>query len=88
LYTHILGIVGGFMHGLGAILSLLAGYRLTETISVSILRCHPLVVALWGVLKWNELAGARCGTGILFACMLIMFSIAATMFLVAGLMNQ
>lgn len=85
MWVHFLGVVGGVMHGVGTVLSLQAGDVLGNTISVSILRCHPLIVSLWGVTVWKELAGARRVAVGMFVCMLLMFIAAVALFLVAGL---
>lgn len=86
--THLYGILGGFMHGLGAVLSLEGGRVLGNAVSVSITRCQPLVCAIWGVLLWGELDNATHGTRCTFGCMLIMFAMAVLSFLLAGLSNQ
>ena len=86
--THFLGILGGFMHGLGTLLSLDAGKSLGNSVSISITRCQPLVCALWGVLLWGELQGARRGTLFYFVCMMMLFVAAVISFLFAGLSNS
>lgn len=86
--VHCFALLGGTMHGLGTVLSLESGRVLGNTISVSILRCHPLVVSLWGVFAWEELKGAKLAASLAFVCMLLMFVIAVMMFLCADLLNK
>lgn len=85
---HLCGLIGGFMHGLGTILSLSAGNVLGNSVSISITRCQPLVVALWGVFLWGELQGATRATWCYFVCMMLLFVAAVVSFLFAGLTNS
>ncbi|CAE7333126.1 UPS1 [Symbiodinium pilosum] len=84
-WNHFLGLSGGFAHGCGSLLSLQAGRVLGNAVAMSITRCQPLVCATWGVLIWGELQGAGTKTSCLFASMLLAFTAAVVLFLIAGL---
>lgn len=86
--VHFLGLLGGFAHGLGSVLSLDSGHVLGNAVSVSIARCQPLVCATWGLLLWGELEGARRGTMCAFAVMICLFAAAVAIFLVAGVADS
>ena len=82
-WQHVLGLSGGFAHGLGCLLSIQAGRILGNAMAMSITRCQPLVCATWGVLVWGELNGAGYKTNLIFAGMLLMFLLALIFFLLA-----
>ena len=83
-YQHCLGLMGGFAHGVGSLLSIQAGKFLGNAVAMSITRCQPLVCALWGVLVWGELSGAGRKTTWIFSGMLSMFVLALLFFLLAS----
>lgn len=87
-WTHFLGLLGGFAHGGGSLLSLKAGHVLGNAVAISVTRCQPLVCATWGVLLWDELKGARRQAVSSFVCMMVMFLVAVVCFLLAGLQNH
>ena len=83
-WQHLLGLSGGFAHGLGCLLSIQAGRILGNAVAMSITRCQPLVCATWGVLVWGELFGAGRKTIAIFSGMLFMFLVALVFFLLAS----
>jgi glucose uptake protein len=55
---HLLGIVGGFIWGLGGCFNLIAAGFVGVPIAYAIGQSAPMIAALWGVLVWREFAGA------------------------------
>jgi glucose uptake protein len=55
---HALGLLGGFIWGTGMVFNLVAANFTGVAISYAIGQSAPMVAALWGVLAWNEFAGA------------------------------
>src|SRR5258707_7184805 len=56
---HALGLLGGFIWGIGMVLNLVAASFTGVAISYAIGQSAPMVAALWGVLVWKEFAGAN-----------------------------
>jgi glucose uptake protein len=59
LSGHLLGLLGGFIWGIGTVFNLVAGNAMGFAISYAIGQSAPMVAALWGVLAWKEFAGAN-----------------------------
>lgn len=55
-WQHLLALLGGFTQGVGSLLALQAGEAIGNTISMSIIRCSPVVAAAWGAFLWGDLA--------------------------------
>jgi glucose uptake protein len=72
--THLTGILGGIIWGLGMSLSLIASGRAGFAISYGLGQGATMVAAFWGVFIWKEFRTAPAGTpkllGAMFACFL------------------
>ena len=55
---HLLGLLGGFIWGVGMVFNLVAANFTGVAISYAIGQSAPMVAALWGVFVWKEFAGA------------------------------
>jgi glucose uptake protein len=55
---HILGLLGGFIWGIGMVFNLVAASFTGVAISYAIGQSAPMVAALWGLLAWKEFDGA------------------------------
>jgi glucose uptake protein len=55
---HVLGLLGGFIWGIGMVFNLVAASFTGVAISYAIGQSAPMVAALWGVFAWKEFAGA------------------------------
>ncbi len=55
---HALGLLGGFIWGIGMVFNLVAASFTGVAISYAIGQSAPMVAALWGVLAWKEFDGA------------------------------
>jgi glucose uptake protein len=72
--THLTGILGGVIWGVGMSLSLIASGRAGFAISYGLGQGATMVAAFWGVFIWKEFRTAPSGTskllGAMFACFL------------------
>lgn len=71
--THLVGISGGVIWGLGTSLSYIAAGKAGAAISYALGQGAPMVAALWGLLVWKEFKGASRMVDLLLACMFILF---------------
>ncbi len=55
---HALGLLGGFIWGIGMVFNLVAGNLTGVARSYAIGQSAPMVAALWGIFVWKEFAGA------------------------------
>lgn len=71
LDTHLAGVFGGVVWGIGMSLNIIASGRAGYAISYGLGQGATMVAALWGVFVWKEFQGARTGvTGLLTAMFL------------------
>ncbi|RYY17821.1 MAG: multidrug DMT transporter permease [Chitinophagaceae bacterium] len=82
--THLTGILGGLIWGLGNSLNLLAAGRAGSAISYGLGQGATLVAALWGVFIWKEFKNAPGGTNSLLAFMFIFFAAGIVLLIFAG----
>jgi glucose uptake protein len=71
--THLTGIFGGLIWGLGNSLNLIAAGKAGPAISYGLGQGATLIAALWGILIWKEFSQAPKGTNILLGSMLIAY---------------
>lgn len=71
--THMVGILGGVIWGIGTALSYIAAGKAGAAISYALGQGAPMVAALWGIFIWKEFKGASRGVNYLLACMFIFF---------------
>ncbi len=55
---HLLGLLGGFIWGIGTVFNLVAASFTGVAISYAIGQSAPMVAALWGILAWKEFEGS------------------------------
>ena len=84
LTTHLVGILGGCVWGLGTVLSYIAAGKAGAAISYALGQGAPMIAALWGVFVWNEFKGADAGTCRLVAAMFAFFIIGLALIVMAG----
>src|ERR1700720_4749459 len=73
---HLLGLIGGFVWGLGTVFNLTAGKLTGQAISYAIGQSAPMVAALWGVLAWKEFAGSGTRAKLYLALMFVFYGLA------------
>jgi glucose uptake protein len=71
--THLSGILGGVIWGVGMTFSLIASGRAGFAISYGLGQGATMVAAFWGVFIWKEFRAAPRGTAALLAAMFVCF---------------
>lgn len=71
--THLTGILGGLIWGLGNSFNLIAAGKAGPAISYGLGQGATLVAALWGVFIWKEFKDSPKGTGALLTAMFFFF---------------
>ena len=73
LSTHLVGVFGGVVWGLGTALSYIAAGKAGAAISYALGQGAPMIAALWGIFVWKEFKGAPRSVGWLLTLMFIFF---------------
>jgi glucose uptake protein len=73
---HLLGLLGGFIWGLGTVFNFVAASFTGVAISYAIGQAAPMVAALWGVLVWKEFAEAGPKAKLYLALMFVFYALA------------
>jgi len=84
LPTHLVGVLGGLIWGLGNSFNLIAAEKAGPAISYGLGQGATLVAALWGVFIWKEFKNAPKGTNALIGAMFLFFIIGLGFIIVAG----
>lgn len=71
--THLVGIAGGMIWGLGTILSFVAAGKAGAAISYGLGQGATMVAALWGVFIWKEFKGASPKVNTMLLLMFLLF---------------
>ena len=82
--THMVGVLGGCVWGLGTALSYIAAGKAGAAISYALGQGAPMIAALWGVFVWHEFRGCPKSTLRLLALMFVCFIAGLTMITFAG----
>ncbi len=82
--THLVGILGGIVWGLGTVLSYIAAGKAGAAISYALGQGAPMIAALWGVLVWHEFRGADKKTRWLLTGMFVFFISGLALIVLAG----
>lgn len=83
--THMVGVLGGLIWGLGNSLNIIAAGQAGPAISYGLGQGATLIAALWGVFVWKEFKGAPKGTNSLIIQMLLFFVIGIGFIIYAGM---
>jgi len=81
--SHITGILGGLIWGLGNSLNLVAAGKAGPAISYGLGQGATLIAALWGILIWKEFKNSPKGTNNLLAGMLVAYLLGLTLIVLA-----
>ena len=84
--THMVGVLGGLIWGIGNSLNLIAAGKAGTAISYGLGQGATLVAALWGVFIWKEFKYAPKGTDGFITAMFLFFIAGLGMIIYAGLM--
>lgn len=82
--THLVGVLGGVIWGLGNSLSLIAAGKAGAAVSYGLGQGATLVAALWGVFIWKEFKAAPKGTSGLIAGMFLLFAAGLGLIIYSG----
>jgi glucose uptake protein len=82
--THMVGVLGGLIWGVGNSLNLIAAGKAGAAISYGLGQGATLVAALWGVFIWKEFKGAPKGVGIQLTVMFVLFFAGIVSIIYAG----
>jgi glucose uptake protein len=83
LKSHLTGILGGLIWGLGNSLNLVAAGKAGPAISYGLGQGATLIAALWGILVWKEFKNAPKGTNTLLGSMLAAYLVGLTLIVLA-----
>ncbi len=83
LQTHLIGVLGGIIWGVGMSFSIIASGQAGFAISYGLGQGATMVAALWGVLIWKEFKRAPAGTNKLIVAMFLFFVVGLSMIIVA-----
>ena len=73
---HLLGILGGFIWGVGTVFNLVAASFTGVAISYAIGQSAPMVAALWGILVWKEFENSGPRAKTYLALMFVFYGLA------------
>ncbi len=73
---HFLGLLGGFIWGVGTVFNLVAASFTGVAISYAIGQSAPMVAALWGIFVWKEFKGSGSTAKIYLVLMFVFYSLA------------
>lgn len=82
--THLVGVLGGLIWGLGNSFNLIAAGKAGPAISYGLGQGATLVAALWGVFIWKEFRGAPKGTNGYITAMFLFFVAGIALIIAAG----
>lgn len=82
--THITGIAGGLIWGLGNSLNLIAAGKAGPAISYGLGQGATLIAALWGVFIWKEFKGSPKSINRRLAAMFVFFVLGLSLIVMAG----
>lgn len=84
LTTHLTGVLGGVIWGLGNSLNLIAAGMAGPAISYGLGQGATLVAAIWGIFVWKEFKTSPKGTNLLLAAMFFLFIVGLGLIILAG----
>ncbi len=83
LPTHMVGVLGGLIWGLGNSLNLVAAGKAGPAISYGLGQGATLIAALWGILIWKEFKQSPKGTSTILGLMLLAYLIGLALIVMA-----
>lgn len=82
--THLVGILGGCVWGLGTLFSYIAAGKAGAAISYALGQGAPMIAALWGIFIWKEFSDAPKSVNKFLALMFIFFILGLSLIVYAG----
>lgn len=84
LPTHLCGMLGGAIWGLGTAFSYIASGEAGPAVSYALGQGAPMIAAIWGVFIWKEFKGAPAVVNKLLAAMFVLFILGLACIVWAG----
>lgn len=82
--THLVGIAGGLIWGLGSALSYMVAGKAGAAVSYALGQGGTLVAALWGLLIWKEFKGASKSVNVMLVLMVLLFVLGLAVIVISG----
>lgn len=82
--THMVGVIGGLIWGLGTALSYMSAGKAGAAISYALGQGATMVAAFWGVFIWKEFRGAGRSVNVLLFFMFLLFITGLALIIVSG----
>lgn len=82
--THMVGVLGGLIWGLGNSFNLIAAGKAGPAISYGLGQGATLIAAIWGVAVWKEFKGSGSKVGVLLGGMFLFFIVGLVLIISAG----
>lgn len=82
--THLVGIIGGVIWGVGTILNYMAAGKAGAAISYALGQGATMIAAFWGVFIWKEFRGAGKSVNALLFLMFVLFITGLWLIILAG----
>lgn len=82
--THMVGIIGGIVWGVGTILNYMAAGKAGAAISYALGQGATMIAAFWGVFIWKEFRGAGKSVNTLLFFMFVLFITGLWLIILAG----
>lgn len=82
--THLVGILGGAIWGLGTAFSYIAAGKAGAAISYALGQGAPMIAALWGVFIWKEFKGSSQKVNLLLTLMFVLFIAGLSLIILSG----
>jgi len=82
--THLVGVAGGLIWGLGTVLSFMAAGKAGAAISYGLGQGATMVAALWGVFIWKEFKGGGKSVNLLLFLMFLLFISGLALIILSG----
>jgi glucose uptake protein len=84
LSTHLTGVLGGVIWGLGSAFSYIASGQAGPAVSYALGQGAPMVAAIWGVFIWKEFKGANKSVNWMLGVMFLLFIVGLGFIVAAG----
>ena len=82
--THLVGILGGAICGLGTSLNYISAGTAGAAVSYALGQGAPMIAAIWGVFVWKEFKGAPRKVNLLLTAMFIAFIAGLSVIVISG----
>ncbi len=82
--THLVGVLGGIIWGVGTALSYIDAGKAGPAISYALGQGAPMIAALWGVFIWKEFKGSPKTVNYMITFMFILFILGLSLIVAAG----